>query len=175
MSSRSPGGDGDGVSRKQGPGGRELHVSLLLCFSSILEVNTTQGKASCNLGHWLQHGANKQTRSLGHSPGRVCHFMSPDLNLICLLLVLLSAVADMEPGSQPLDSLFERGEIFINGAFFRQWARGRMALGIFDRIKWLTQKRKFCRLWNNPPILISSASSPLLIFFFSARLQPPLF
>lgn len=95
----------------------------------------------------------------------VCHFASPDLNLICLLLVSLNAVADAEPSSQALHSLFEGGwGVLINEAFFRQWARGRMALGIFDRIKWLTQKRKFCRLWNNPPILISSTSSLLLIF-----------
>lgn len=39
----------------------------------------------------------------------VCHFASPDLNLICLLLVSLNAVADAEPSSQALHSLFEGG------------------------------------------------------------------
>lgn len=135
--------------------------------SAVLEVNPTHEghlQFSPLIAAW-----DKQTNKL---TGRLswacaCH-LRPDLNLICLspLIFFLNAAADVEPSSQPFCTLFERGEILINGAFFRQWACGRMALGIFDRIKWLTQKRKFCRLWNNPPILISSTSSSLLIYFF---------
>lgn len=57
-----------------------------------------------------------------------------------------------------------------------------MALGLFDSIKWISEERKYRRLWNNPLIVISSSRwcachrfAPFLIFlcpfFFLFRLN----
>lgn len=142
----------------QGPDGRGSRSVYSASMSAVLEVNiTNEGllQFSTLIAPWDKQ-TNKLTGPFSWACVPLCvpRFKShlPSLGF-----------TDVEPSSEPLRSLFERGEILLNGAFFRQWARGCMALGIFDRIKWLTQKRKFCHLWNNPPILISSTSSPMLI------------
>lgn len=100
-----------------------------------------------------------------------------DWNLICVSpgfisdILIRKAVA-MKRLSQLFPCCFE-GNDSHKWILFRQCSCGCIALGIFDRIKWLTQKRNHCRLWNNPPHIyfIHIRFLPLPGFFPPSR--PP--
>lgn len=83
-----------------GPDGRGSRSVCSASMSAVLEVNTTNEgllQFSTLIAAW-----DKQTNKLTGPFSWAC--ASPDLNLICLLLVLLNTGADVEPSSQPLHS-----------------------------------------------------------------------
>lgn len=117
----------DGVSDTQGPGGRGSHS----VYSASMYFSCPGGNHNTRRPSAIEHTdcSMGQTNKQAHWAilGVCATLCPPDLNLICRLLVLLNAAADMEPSRQPLRLLFEKGGDSHKRSIFQTmstWAYG---------------------------------------------------